>query len=261
MVLERVLELSGLEEGREFQREVSETDDEGKRKRPDVIVYLPGDRQVVIDAKVSITAYERYCSAEDDGERKTALDAHVASIKAHVKGLSGKSYQHLESIHTVDYVLMFMPIEAALTEALRANRDIFNEALSRDIVIVTPTTLLATLKTIATIWRREHQTRNVEEIAKQAGALYDKFVGFVNDIETIGSRIKQTTTAYDGAMNKLTTGKGNLIGRASKLRELGAKTSKKLPDHLLDDDIDATAPAQLSPPEDESPEEQTEAEG
>ena len=257
VVLERVLELSGLEEGREYEREVTETDEDGKRKRPDVIVHLPADRQVVIDSKVSITAYEAYCSAEDEGERAIALKEHIASIRTHVKLLTGKNYQHLESLHTLDYVLMFMPIEAALTEALREDRDVFNDAISRNIIIVTPTTLLATLRTIETIWKSERQTKNVLEIARQAGGIYDKFVGFVADIEKIGERVNQTNDAYEAALNKLKTGKGNLIGRAQKLDELGAKTSKKLPGHLVDDEITPHAPQELFPETEETPDEAT----
>jgi DNA recombination protein RmuC len=253
VVLERVLELSGLVEGREFEREVTETDADGKRKRPDVIVNLPGNRQVVIDSKVSITAYEKYCTTEDDKERAQALNAHIASIKSHVKGLSGKSYQHLGVLNTPDYVLMFMPIDAALTEALRADREIFNDAIARRIVLVTPTTLLATLRTIETIWKSERQTKNVLEIARQAGGLHDKFVAFVADVESIGKRVNQTSDAYEAAMNKLTSGKGNLIGRVQKLDELGAKTSKKFPGHLVDDELTPQAPQGLFPAEEESP--------
>lgn len=255
VVLERVLELSGLVEGREYEREVTETDEDGKRKRPDVIVKLPGDRQVVIDSKVSITAYEQYCTTEDEKERAQALSAHIASIKAHVKNLSGKSYQHLGVLNTPDYVLMFMPIDAALTEALRADREIFNDAISRSIVIVTPTTLLATLRTIETIWKSERQTKNVLEIARQAGGLHDKFVSFVSDVESIGKRVSQTGDAYEAAMNKLTSGKGNLIGRVQKLDELGAKTSKKFPLHLVDDELTPQAPPELFTEEEEAPDE------
>jgi len=258
VVLERVLELSGLVEGREYEREVTETDDDGKRKRPDVIVQLPGERQVVIDSKVSITAYEQYCTTEDEEERAQALSAHIASIKAHVKNLSGKSYQHLGVLNTPDYVLMFMPIDAALSEALRADREIFNDAISRRIVIVTPTTLLATLRTIETIWKSERQTKNVLEIARQAGGLHDKFVSFVSDVESIGKRVTQTGDAYEAAMNKLTSGKGNLIGRVQKLDELGAKTSKKFPVHLVDDELTpqaAEAPQELFSTEEETSDE------
>ncbi len=255
VVLERVLELSALEEGREFEREVTETDEDGKRKRPDVIVHLPGDRQVVIDSKVSITAYEEYCTADDDETRAAALKAHIASIRSHVKRLSSKTYQHLEALHTLDYVLMFMPIEAALTEALREERDVFNDAISRNIIIVTPTTLLATLRTIETIWKSERQTKNVMEIARQAGGIYDKFVGFVADIEKIGSKVDETGSAYEAALNKLKTGKGNLISRAQKLDELGAKTKKKLPGHLVDDEITPLPPKELFPEAEETPDE------
>ena len=234
VVLARILEMSGLEEGREYEREVSETDDEGRRKRPDVIVRLPGNRHVVVDAKVSLTAYEAYCGAEDAASRDAALKAHVASVRTHVKELSAKGYPQLDGLETVDYVLMFMPIEAAFTEAIRSDRALFDDAINRSVVVVTPSTLLATLRTIQTIWRREYQTRNVQQIADRAGKLYDKFVGFVEDIMQIGKRIEQTRQAYDGALNKLSTGTGNLVRRAEELKTLGAKASKNLPEALVE---------------------------
>ena len=234
MVLARVLELSGLSEGREFETEVSETDSEGKRKRPDVIVHLPDDRQVVIDAKVTLVHYDAYCDAESDETRSAAMKQHIASIRGHVRGLSSKNYQHLESIKTLDYVLMFMPIEAAFTEAMRTERDIFEDAISRRVLIVTPSTLLAVLKTVETIWRHERQTTNVLEIARQAGALYDKFVGFSASLEKVGARLQQAQQSYDMAFSQLTHGKGNLVGRVKRLEKLGAKTSKKLPEALLE---------------------------
>ena len=236
MVLERVLEMSGLEEGREYKREVTETDESGKRKRPDVVVLLPENRQVVIDSKVSIKAYEGYCAAEDEEERTQALKAHIASIKSHVSNLSSKRYQHLEALNTLDFVLMFMPIEAAFTEALRADREIFNDAIAKNIVIVTPTTLLATLRTIDTMWNSERQAKHAQEIARLGGALHDKFVNFVADLESIGNRIRQADDDYEKAMNKLSTGKGSLIARVQKLDSLGAKTSKKLPEHLTENE-------------------------
>jgi len=232
MVLARVLELSGLEEGREFETEVSQTNEDGKRKRPDVIVHLPGDRQVVIDAKVSLNDYDTFCESEGTEDQNAALKRHVASIRGHVKGLSGKNYQHLENITTIDYVLMFMPIEAAFTEAMRFDRALYDEAISKKVLIVTPSTLLAVLRTIETIWRHERQTRNSVEIARQAGALYDKFAGFSGTLEQIGQRIGQAQTAYDNAYSQLSTGKGNLVSRVKRLEALGAKTSKKLPDSL-----------------------------
>ena len=230
LVLERVLELSGLEEGREYEREVVTTDAKGRAKRPDVIIKLPGDRQVVIDAKVSLTAYEEYCSVEDEEERQGAMNAHIASIRSQVKELSKKEYQHLESIHTLDFVLMFMPVEAAFSEALRADRKIFSYALEKNVVIVTPSTLLATLRTIEAIWRREFQNRNVVEIARQAGGLHDKFVGVIEALEELGDAIEKIRVAYKLTRTRLYVGKDNLIRKVDRLRELGAKTSKTLPE-------------------------------
>jgi DNA recombination protein RmuC len=227
MVLTRVLELSGLEEGREFQTQFSETALDNSRKQPDVVVHLPGDRQVVIDAKVSLKHYEQYCDVEDPTEREKAMTLHVASIRGHVKGLSAKNYQHLNSITTIDYVLMFIPIEASFTEAMRAERDIFDKAIAKKVLIVTPSTLLATLRTIETMWRHERQTKNAMDIADQAGKLVDKFVGFSESLELVGKRIGQARESYDKAFGQLTTGSGNLVGRANKLKKLGAKATKQ----------------------------------
>lgn len=244
MVLERVLESSGLQEGREYETEVSITE-EGHRKRPDVIVHLPQERQVVIDSKVSLNDYDAYCEAETQDERDAALKRLVVSIRTHVKGLSGKSYQHLTNVSTLDYVLMFMPIEAAFTEAMRCEQaqtrlldthenkeTFFEEAMGKKVLIVTPTTLLAVLRTIDTMWKNERQTANALEIARQAGALHDKFVGFAHSLEQIGQRIGQAQTSYDEALGKLTTGRGNLVSRVKKLEALGVKTSKSIPPSL-----------------------------
>ena len=234
MVLSRVLELSGLQEGREYETEVTETDDEGKRKRPDVIVQLPGERQVIVDSKVSLVDYDAFCEAESPEDQQAAMKRHVASIRGHVKGLSDKEYHHLESITTIDYVLMFMPIEAAFTEAMRFDRALYEEAISKRVLIVTPSTLLAVLRTIETIWRHERQTKNAMEIARQAGALHDKFIGFTGSLEDIGKRLVQAQESYDSAFNQLKTGRGNLVSRVQKLEALGAKTSKQLPESLSD---------------------------
>jgi len=234
MVLSRVLELSGLQEGREYETEVTETDEEGKRKRPDVIVHLPGNRQVIVDAKVSLVDYDGFCEAEGAEDQEASMKRHVASIRGHVKGLSDKNYHHLENITTIDYVLMFMPIEAAFTEAMRFDRNLYDEAISKRVLIVTPSTLLAVLRTIETIWRHERQTKNAVEIARQAGGLYDKFIGFAGSLEDIGKRLDQAQTSYESAFNQLKTGKGNLVGRVKKLEALGAKTSKQLPESLSD---------------------------
>ena len=236
MVLGRVLELSGLQEGREYETEVTETDDEGKRKRPDVIVQLPGERQVIVDSKVSLVDYDAYCDAETSEEQTAAMKRHVSSIRGHVKGLSDKNYHHLEGITTIDYVLMFMPIEAAFTEAMRFDRGLYEEAISKRVLIVTPSTLLAVLRTIETIWRHERQTKNAVEIARQAGQLHDKFMGFAASLEDVGKRLDGAKTSYDKAFNQLKTGTGNLVKRVKNLEALGAKTSKELPASLRDAD-------------------------
>jgi len=242
MVLTRVLELSGLEEGREYETEVSETAADGSRKRPDVVVQLPGNRQVIIDAKVSLKHYEQYCETDDADAQADAMKQHVASIRTHFKGLASKNYQGLNSITTIDYVLMFIPIEASFTEAVRADRSLYDEAISKNVLIVTPSTLLAVLRTIETMWRTERQTKNAVEIAKQAGALYDKFVGFSETLTQVGQRIGQAQVAYEKASSQLTSGHGNLVNRAQKLEALGAKTSKQFSQSISDaaaDNLDA----------------------
>ena len=234
VLLSRVLELSGLEEGRDFVRERSETIEDNKRLRPDVVVNLPDDRHLVIDAKVTLVDYDAYCAADTDEDRQGAMKRHIGAIRTHVRGLAGKRYEHLGSLHTVDFVFMFMPIEAAFTEAMRHDSSFFDEAIAEKVLVVTPTNLLAALRSVETIWRHERQTKNVLEIARQAGALHDKFVGFAEDLQGIGKRIEQTQSAYEGALSKLSTGKGNLVSRVQKLEELGAKTKKKMPELLVE---------------------------
>ena len=209
-------------------------DEQGRKRQPDVVVHLPEGKNIIIDAKVSLTAYERYCSAEEDPERQEALRQHVQSLRRHLRGLGEKEYQRLEGTYTLDFVLLFVPVEAAFTLAVQYDGEIFSDGFEKNIVIVSPTTLLATLRTIQNIWRYENQNRNAQEIANRAGALYDKFVGFVSDIETIGSRIDSAQTAYTDAYKKLTSGKGNLVKRAEGMRELGVKVSKKLPRNLVE---------------------------
>ena len=234
VILERVLEKSGLQKGREYEVQVALQDEQGRKRQPDVVVHLPEGKNIIIDAKVSLTAYERYCSAEEDPERQEALRQHVQSLRRHLRGLGEKEYQRLEGIYTLDFVLLFVPVEAAFTLAVQYDGEIFSDGFEKNIVIVSPTTLLATLRTIQNIWRYENQNRNAQEIANRAGALYDKFVGFVSDIETIGSRIDSAQTAYTDAYKKLTSGKGNLVKRAEGMRELGVKVSKKLPRNLVE---------------------------
>ncbi|MCZ6501101.1 MAG: DNA recombination protein RmuC [Gammaproteobacteria bacterium] len=234
IILERVLEKSGLERGREYEIQVSMKNEEGRRLQPDVVVHLPEGRDVVIDSKVSLNAYERYCSAEDDIERAESLKLHIQSLRSHIKQLGAKDYHNLDGLRTLDFVLLFVPIEAAFSLAVQTSNDLFSDAFDKNIVMVAPSTLLATLRTIQNIWRYEQQNKNAQEIASRAGALYDKFVNFVSDLENIGARIESTQAAYRDAHNKLTSGKGNLVRRAEGMRELGAKVSKSLPQNLVE---------------------------
>lgn len=234
VVLERILEASGLEKGREYELQASLEAAEGGRARPDVILRLPENKHLVIDSKVSLTAYEAYCSAGDDLARKRELARHIESLRGHVKGLAEKNYQSLYAIRTPDFVLMFMPVEAAFSLALREKPDLFEDAFQRGVMIVTSTTLLFSLRTIANIWRYEYQNRNAQELVRQCTALYDKFVGFIADLEDIGRRLKAAQSSYDDAYGKLASGRGNLIRQVERIRELGLKPSKPLPGHLTE---------------------------
>ncbi len=234
LVLERVLEHAGLEKGREYQTQVSLKSPDGERFQPDVLIRLPGDKQVVVDAKVSLTAYQALTCAEDDNSRALALKQHVQSLRSHLKGLSVKDYQRLDGLHSPDFVLLFVPIEAAFAAALQADPELFQEAYGRHVVIVSPTTLLATLRVIDSLWRQERQSQNAREIAEKAGALYDKFVAFIQDLDEIGSRLQQLDRAYLAARTKLSDGRGNLVGRAEQLKALGARASKRLPGDWLE---------------------------
>lgn len=234
LILERVLEHAGLEKGREYHTQVSLKSADGERFQPDVLIQLPGDKQVVVDAKVSLTAYQALICAEDEGSRALALKQHVLSLRNHLKGLSLKDYQRLEGLQSLDFVLLFVPIEAAFAAALQADPELFQEAYSKHIVIVSPTTLLATLRVIDSLWRQERQSQNAREIAERAGALYDKFAAFIQDLDEIGSRLQQLDKAYIGARNKLTDGRGNLVSRAEQLKLLGARASKRLPADWLE---------------------------
>jgi DNA recombination protein RmuC len=234
LVLERVLESSGLVKDKEYVREFSTRTEQGETYRPDVIVNLPDNKHIIIDSKVSLLAYTEFINATDNAEKERFLKAHLASIKNHVKLLGEKSYQNLDVLDTPDYVLLFLPIESSFSAALQADPDLFNFAWEKNVVIVSPTTLLATLRTIASIWKHEKQTQNAIEIAKQGGLLYDKFVSFLSDLERIGSQIDTVKKSYDEAHKKLSSGTGNLIGRVEKLRDLGAKSTKQLPKKLID---------------------------
>ena len=233
LVLERVLEKSGLEKGREYEIQKSFTTEEGNRVQPDVIINLPDGKKMIVDSKVSLTAYEKYINEEDDEQKSSFLKEHVNSLKRHVEQLGSKNYQHLYQMESPDFVLLFIPIEPAFAIALNQDTQLYNKAFERNIVIVTPSTLLATLRTIDSMWTNQKQQENAYEIARQAGALYDKFDGFVTDLVKIGKKMDEAKTEYEGAMNKLVDGKGNLITSVQKLKIMGAKAKKSLPDAIL----------------------------
>ena len=241
LILERVLEASGLREGEEFVlqgKDLKLTDAEGKKQRPDVILNLPDKKHLVVDSKVSLVHYERYISAVDEIAKEESLQNYIGSLYNHIAGLSSKQYQHSEKLESPDFVMMFLPSEGAFSLAMQTDGELFKYAWERTIILVSPTTLLATLRTVASVWKQERQTKNALEIAKQGGALYDKFVGFVSDMEAIGQTIKRTHETYDGAMSKLKDGKGNIIARIEGLRRLGAKATKEIPGSLLTEQLD-----------------------
>lgn len=236
MILDKVLEKSGLVEGEQYERQKSMTTDEGNRLQPDVILNLPNNRYLIIDSKVSLTAYSNYCDATEEEDKSRYLKEHLKSIKNHIYGLNLKDYEKLHRSKSLDFVLMFMPVEAAFVEAMKSSPEIFNIAFNMGIVIVTPTTLLATAKTIESIWKQEHQSKNAEEIAQRGTKLYEKFVGFLEELESIGHNITRTQSSYDDAMKKLQFGSGNLIRQAEMLRELGIISKKEIPDLFKSDD-------------------------
>jgi DNA recombination protein RmuC len=227
VILERVLERSGLTKGQEYEREVVVEGADFTVQRPDVIIHLPDNKHIVIDSKVSLVAYERLMSADTEVHRDAYLKDHISSLRSHVKLLSEKNYQNAQNINTPDFVLMFLPIEASFSVAVQGDSEIFAYAWERKIVIVSPTTLLATLRTISSIWKQENQTKNAQEIARLSGALYDKFIGFAEDMAKIKANIDRTSGAYDDAMKKMKEGSGNIIRTAEKIKELGAKTGNK----------------------------------
>ncbi|MCF8369785.1 MAG: DNA recombination protein RmuC [Bacteroidales bacterium] len=234
IILERVLERSGLEKGREYETQVRATGEDGKALQPDVVVNLPDNKHIIIDSKVSLVAYDNFSSEEDPERKANFLNQHIESIKTHVKLLGDKNYQAAGGFDTPDFVLLFMPIESAFSAAIQGDLGLFNFAWERKIVMVSPTTLLATLRTIASIWKHEKQTRNAIEIARQGGALYDKFVGFLKNMEDLGLQIGRAGKTFEEARNKLIDGRGNLVKQVQNLKELGAKTTKSIPGELLD---------------------------
>jgi DNA recombination protein RmuC len=235
LILERVLEKSGLEKDREYFVQLAHTDPQGNRVFPDVVIQLPDGKKMIVDSKVSLTAYEKYANEDDTTLKATYLKEHVNSIRRHVEQLGDKNYHDLYQIESPDFVLLFIPIEPAFAAALNEDTTLYNKAFEKNIVIVTPSTLLATLRTIDSMWANQKQQENAYEIARQAGALYDKFEGFVTDLIRIGKKIDESKTEYDGAMNKLKEGKGNLITSVEKLKKMGAKAKKSLPEQLLRD--------------------------
>ena len=238
IILERVLETSGLVKDREYSIQKSLNSSDGERFQPDVIINLPDDKNLIVDAKISLIAYERMSSAELEEEKTLYLKQHLLSIKNHIDGLSAKNYQHLYAINSPDFVLLFIPIEASFSVTVQADTELFNYAWNKKVVLVSPTTLLATLRTIASIWKVDRQNKNVFEIAEEAGALYDKFVGFLEDMQRIGKHLEQTQKAHDDAFKKLQYGSGNLIGKVEKIKKLGAKTkaNKQIDSKFLEED-------------------------
>jgi DNA recombination protein RmuC len=238
VILDRLLEASGLIEGESYTKQgkgLNLTDEDGNRFQPDVIINLPDNKHIVIDSKVSLLAYERLVNCDTDEDKDMHLKQHLVSIKGHINGLGGKNYQDLYGINSPDFVLLFVPIESSFAIAVQADIELFEFAWHKKVVLVTPSTLLATLKTVASIWKQEQQTRNAIDIATKAGALYDKFVGFINDLKKIGDNIDRAKENYNDAFSKLSNGNGNLIGRVEVLRKLGAKSTKVIDQKFIEE--------------------------
>ena len=238
LVLERILSESGLRSGHEYETQKSLKDDDGKRYQPDVIVHLPNDKDIIIDSKVSLIAHEKYVNADNDEDRQRAIKEHVNSLNAHIKGLSKKDYQDLTGVRTLDYVLMFIPIESAFISAIEHAPELIKRALDNQIMLVSPTNLLVALRTINNIWQYEYQNQNANKIADQARKMYDKFHGFINDMEKIGRNVDATSKAYEAAMGKLSTGRGNLVRQAELFKKLGVTPTKSLDSSLVDNSSD-----------------------
>lgn len=238
LVLERVLESSGLRKGQEYEVQESHTREDGTRAQPDVVIHLPEGRHLVIDAKMSLNAYLDYVNGEDDTVREAAVKRHLDSVRAHIKGLSEKSYQDLYGLKSLDFVLMFIPVEPAFMLATSHDGELWQDAWKRNVLLVSPSTLLFVVRTVAHLWRQEQQTRNAQDIARRGAELYDKFVGFAEGLEQVGARLQQAQKAYDDAHKRLSSGRGSLVRQAEMLRDLGVKPGKRLADHLLDAAVD-----------------------
>jgi DNA recombination protein RmuC len=234
LVLERVLEKSGLEKDREYYVQQSFTNEDGKRVLPDVVIHLPDNKKMIVDSKVSLTAYEQFVNTDDETLKEQFLKEHVASLRRHVEQLSEKKYEDIYKIESPDFVLLFVPIEPAFAVAINTDNHLYNKAFEKNIVIVTPSTLLATLRTIDSMWNNEKQQKNAIEIARQAGALYDKFQSLLSDLIGIGKRIDDSKKEYSNAMNKLFDGRGNLITSVEKLKKMGAKAKKAIPENIIE---------------------------
>jgi len=234
IILESILEKSGLVRDREYFVQTSYTNEQGRRLQPDVIIAYPGDRSLVVDSKVSLLAYERFSSSENKEDQDKALKDHLLSVRTHIAELSSKNYQDLYQLKGLDFVILFMPVEPAYLIAMQAEPDLWSYAYERRVLLISPTNLIAVLRMISNLWRVEYQNKNAVEIARQSADLLDKFVGFLEDLEDVGRKLEQTRQSYDASINKLSTGKGNLIRRAEKIKELGAKPSKEIPKNLLD---------------------------
>lgn len=238
MILENILEKSGLVKDREYFVQKSFTDDEGKRLQPDIVINYPGNKSIVIDSKVSLNAYERFSSEDDKTKQESELKMHIDAIKLHINSLSAKNYQDLYQLISLDFVLMFIPIEPAFLLAIQADPDLWSYAYERRILLISPTNLISTLKIVSSLWRQEYQNRNAMEIAKQSGDLYDKFVLLMESLVDVGNKLKGTQKSYEESMNRLSTGKGNLIKKVEDIKSLGAKASKSLPQVLIDRSVD-----------------------
>lgn len=234
LVLERVLEASGLRKGQEYEVQESHTRDDGSRAQPDVVIHLPEGKHLIIDAKMSLNAYLDYANSEDETVREAAVKRHLDSVRTHIKGLSEKNYQELYGLKSLDFVLMFIPVEPAFMLATRQDADLWQDAWKRNVLLVSPSTLLFVVRTVAHLWRQEQQTRNAKDIAQRGAELYDKFVGFVEGLELVGTRLSQAQKAFDDTHKKLASGRGSLVRQAEMLRDLGVKPTKRLGENLLD---------------------------